>query len=29
MRNAIIDAAVNGYEKVLEQSDLQKLDDLH
>ena len=29
MRNAIIDAAINGYEKVLEQSDLQKLDDLH
>jgi hypothetical protein len=29
MRKAIIDAAVNGYEKVLEQSDSQKLDDLH
>ena len=29
MRKAIIDAAVNGYEKVLEQSDSQRLDDLH
>tara|TARA_A100001388_G_scaffold28555_1_gene18372 strand:- start:2166 stop:2495 length:330 start_codon:yes stop_codon:yes gene_type:complete len=29
MRKAIIDAAVNGYEKVLEKSDSQKLDDLH
>ena len=29
MRKAIIDAAVNGYDKVLEQSELKKLDDLH
>ena len=27
MRKAIIDAAVNGYDKVLEQSDSQIIDD--